>query len=80
MKMPSKGLEIKLNMKNYNNKMVLALLALAALLQLNGGNGVAAHLNVFLNPEEVMRLLGKFSSAQLTVESRPLLLISLPQL
>nr|AAX33387.1 RE71902p [Drosophila melanogaster] len=36
---------------------VLSLLALAAL-QLHSGSEVAAHLNVFLNPVEVMRLLG----------------------
>lgn len=46
-------------MTGNNNKMLLALLALTALL-LNNGRGVAAHLNVFLNPEEVMRLLGEF--------------------
>lgn len=69
MKMPIKGRENTSNVtksNNNNNKMVLALLALAALLQLNGGSGVAAHLNVFLNPEEVMRLLGEFSSTQIT--------------
>jgi len=38
---------------------VLSLLALAAL-QLHSGSEVAAHLNVFLNPVEVMRLLGEF--------------------
>lgn len=46
-------------MFNNNNKVFAALLTLAALL-LRDGSGVAAHLNVFLNSEEVMRLLGKF--------------------
>lgn len=48
-------------MFNNNNKVFAALLTLAALL-LRDGSGVAAHLNVFLNSEEVMRLLGKFLS------------------
>lgn len=38
--------------------LLLSLLTLAALL-LRSGSGVAGHLNVFLNPVEVMRLLGE---------------------
>lgn len=46
-------------MFNNNNGVLTALLTVAALL-LRQSSGVAAHLNVFLNSEEVMRLLGKF--------------------
>lgn len=46
-------------MFNNNTGVLTALLTLAALL-LREGSGVAGHLNVFLNSEEVMRLLGKF--------------------
>jgi len=46
---------IKLSRKMW----LLSLLTLAAL-QLRPGSEVAAHLNVFLNPVEVMRLLGEF--------------------
>jgi len=46
-------------MKLSRKMWLLSLLTLAAL-QLRPGSEVAAHLNVFLNPVEVMRLLGKF--------------------
>ncbi|XP_030377378.1 tyrosine-protein kinase Dnt [Scaptodrosophila lebanonensis] len=46
------------NNRNQRSTMLpLALLALAALV-LRDGSGVAAYMNIFLNPEEVMRLLG----------------------
>ncbi|XP_034098545.1 tyrosine-protein kinase Dnt [Drosophila albomicans] len=57
MKMPTAGCQKAKNMFNNSKKVFLALLTLTALL-LRDGSGVAAHLNVFLNPEEVMRLLG----------------------
>lgn len=53
-------------MFNNNKSVFLALLTLAALL-LRDGSGVAGHLNVFLNPEEVMRLLGKFPPPSLSL-------------
>lgn len=59
MKMPIKEGKSKRNMFNNSQGVLTALLTLAALL-LREGSGVAAHLNVFLNSEEVMRLLGKF--------------------
>lgn len=59
MKMLIKEGKSKRNMFNNSKGVLTALLALAALL-LREGSGVAAHLNVFLNSEEVMRLLGKF--------------------
>lgn len=59
MKMPIKEGKSKRNMFNNSKGVLTALLTLAALL-LREGSGVAAHLNVFLNSEEVMRLLGKF--------------------
>jgi len=46
-------------MKMSRKMWLLSLLTLAAL-QLRSGGEVAAHLNVFLNPVEVMRLLGEF--------------------
>jgi len=46
-------------MKLSRKMWLLSLLTLAAL-QLRSGSEVAAHLNVFLNPVEVMRLLGEF--------------------
>jgi len=50
----------KTNIMKLSRKMwLLSLLTLAAL-QLRPGSEVAAHLNVFLNPVEVMRLLGEF--------------------
>jgi len=58
MKMPLKGRKPTTNMFVNNKSVFLALLTLTALL-LREGSGVAGHLNVFLNPEEVMRLLGK---------------------
>lgn len=42
--------------------LLLSLLTLAALL-LRSGSGVEGHLNVFLNPVEVMRLLGESPSS-----------------
>lgn len=57
--MPLKGRKPTTNMFINNKSVFLALLTLTALL-LREGSGVAGHLNVFLNPEEVMRLLGKW--------------------
>lgn len=46
--------------------LLLSLLTVAALL-LRSGSGVEGHLNVFLNPVEVMRLLGESPSLPLFV-------------
>lgn len=63
-------------MFNNKNKVFAALLTLAALL-LRDGSGVAAHLNVFLNSEEVMRLLGKFYFSLLFPPTLPRLFLLL---